>query len=97
MTLLFEKLSLLFKRISDYTSHNRLNGSIEMTNHEISFTLFDVFTIILYKMEAKNKNNSDSLVFSCQRHNLPLLTLKYSSHRVVGGKPGYPQKSLHTV
>lgn len=50
-------------------------------------SLLDVFTIILYKKEAKNKIDSDSLVLSFyQRHNLAFLTFKYSSHRVVGEK-----------
>lgn len=85
MALLFEKLFLLFKRFSDYTSQSQLNDFIEMANHGISFILFDVFTIILYKKEAKNKIDSDSLVLSFhQRHNLAFITFKYSSHRAVG-------------
>lgn len=61
----------MFKRFTDYTSQSQLNDFIEMTDREISFLLFDVFTIFLYKMEAKNKNDTDTLVISyCQRHNL---------------------------
>lgn len=81
----------MFKRFIDPTSQSQLNGFIKMTDHEISFTLFDVFTIFLYKVEAKNKNDSDSLVFSyCQRHNPAFLTFKYFSYRIVGGKTGHP-------
>lgn len=43
----------MFKRFTDYSSQSQLNGFMEMTDHEISFTLFDVFTIFLHRVEAK--------------------------------------------
>lgn len=94
-TLLFEKLSLLFKRFTTYASQSQLNGFIEMTNHEISFTLFDVFTIVLYKVEAKTKNDPDSLVQLLSETQSCFLTFKYSSQNSLG-QTWLPTKPLHS-